>query len=399
MSGSMPDMPHCIGFLSDERSRQIVPIAAASRGLVGAEMRAGGIDAAHEHVAAHGAPAILVTDLSGCSAPLAAMDGLADICAAGTRVIAIGERNDVHLYRALRSLGVTDYVPKPLAENAVAEAFALALAEGEDAVGRQTRAKRAEVIACMGSRGGAGTTSVTLSLAHLLARRGLRVVLLDLDPQAGTAGFDIDSEPSPGFADLMLSPDRVDEVLLEAALKPHPLGFQLLSAEVPMDRHLPVKTEAIQALCTALGGRADRVLIDMPRRLDRAGRAVMRTADRMLIVSPPSLCGLRDVQRLSTLATGLRAGQKPLVALNRIGETEAEVSLADFSRALGGEPAARLSYRPRLAAAAALRSTVFTDAPGGHAWEKALGGVVDILAGNHPAAAKRGVARLMARFR
>lgn len=347
-----------LAFVGDAHSRAALQRAAAgatgAAAFVRADIRTGDIGAARAYLAAHASPDLLIIDVDGAAAPLAEVDALADACADNVRVIAIGNTNDVELFRGLRQLGVADYLVKPLADDMLAAAL-LAVCQPQAVPARF--APRAELVCCMGARGGVGATSVALSLAYLLAQRR-RVVLLDLDLQTGSAALDIEGEVSPGLAALLQSPDRVDQALVEVALKPHRLGFRLLTAEEPLDRPSPIEPEAVEALLAVLGQTADVILIDMPRRLDTAGRALLRLADRVAIVTTKTLAGMRDSQRLTTVITGLRAGQPPVIVVNRAGETRAEVSIADFERALGAKPAATIPYQSKLAGRAAEQATV-----------------------------------------
>lgn len=344
-----------LAFADDAHSREILRVVAAARDWGGGAILPGNIGDAHAHVAAGAAPSRLVIDIANIEAPVQAVDALAEICSAGTRVLAIGTRNDVSLFRDLRRLGVADYLLKPLD----GETLATALAAMDD-VPAAMRAvpQMAQVIGFMGARGGAGTTAMALSVAHLLATRphGRRVLLFDMDFQTGSSSLDIEAEVSPGLAAWMQTPDRLDQALVDAALRPHRTGFQLLSAHEPLDRSPALTAEAIQALLTAAGSSADYILVDMPRRLEVAERALIRLADRMAIVTPMTLAGLRDTQRLSAFITGLRAGQRPLVIANRVNETVGEVTPADFARALGAAPAAAIPYQPKYAGHAAERA-------------------------------------------
>jgi pilus assembly protein CpaE len=366
MSELLPIIPAAgatsfLGFATDPASRHMLQMAAGARGWVGAEVREGGIEAAGDHVAALGSPGLLVVDITESKAPLHAVDALANVCTGDTRVIAIGTQNDVALYRGLRTLGVADYVVKPLDEKALAVAIDLALGAGALPRVEPGAQARADVIAFLGARGGSGTTAIAIACAHLLAStHQRRVIFVDLDLQAGSSGLDLDVDASPGLAELVSAPDRIDTALVEAAMRRHPLGFRMLSAEEPLDRPIRVPPDAVQALLAAVSFSADAIVVDMPRRLDRAGRALLRTAERVVIVSPMSLVGMRDSQRLSGFITGVRAGQRPMVVANRIGETRAEVGRADFEKAIGGPAVAYLPYRPQIAALAAERATALS---------------------------------------
>ncbi|MFA7439889.1 MAG: cellulose synthase operon protein YhjQ/BcsQ [Sphingomonadaceae bacterium] len=350
-----------LAFATDASSRHCLRKVLTMRGWRHAEVREGGVDAAHSSLASEvAAPDVLVIDLDACATPLPAVDALADVCPGNLKVLAIGTENDVGLFRALRGLGVMDYLPKPLDQHDLASALAAAVSQRDCPPDKpRFSPRRGEVIAFLGARGGAGVTAVALAMAHRLASTR-RTVFFDLDLQAGTAMLDLDAEVSPGLAELMLSPDRVDQAVLEAALRPHPLGFSLLTAEEPLDRPLVIKPEGVQALLSALASHADCVVVDMPRRLDDAGRALLRLADRAVIVAPQTLPGVRETQRLASLITGLRAGQRPVLIANRTGETDGEVAAADFERTAGGSLAARIPYVPKIAGTAAVQATALS---------------------------------------
>ena len=58
------------------------------------------------------------------------------------------------------------------------------------------------VIAIANQKGGVGKTTTAVTLAHGLARRGKRVLLLDFDPQ-GQAARSLHLAPTPGVYSLL----------------------------------------------------------------------------------------------------------------------------------------------------------------------------------------------------
>lgn len=105
------------------------------------------------------------------------MGALADVCDAGTRVIALGDVNDVVLYRNLIREGVQDYLLKPVSVKSLrqrSEAGSVTDGTSQDTPG--------ELIAVVGTRGGVGATAVATNLAWALAHEHKqRVALVDLD--------------------------------------------------------------------------------------------------------------------------------------------------------------------------------------------------------------------------
>ncbi|WP_194745478.1 AAA family ATPase [Thermaurantiacus tibetensis] len=352
-----------LGFATDPDSRRAIAMAAAARGWDAPEVVDGGLDAAHARLAAGAAPGFLVIDLSASRAPLPEVDALAELCDAETRVIAIGTRNDVALYRGLRALGVSDYLLKPVTDQQLAQAIDAALEtldQPPPAAGAPQR--QAQVVALVGTRGGAGTSALAAALAAQFARDGRRTVLLDLDFQGGSLALDLDLEPAPGVVQLLQTPDRLDPLVVAQAMRPHAAGFRLLAADAPIEAALAIEPDAVLALVTAAGAEADVVVADLPRWLDRARRAVLRTADHLALVTPLTLPGLRDARRMVALATGLRAGQRPLVVANRVGASAAELDPGEFAACLGGPLDLRLPEVPAAARAAAEGATTLLDA-------------------------------------
>ena len=101
------------GYLNDHESREA--LRAATKALeFTASVHAGTVNTAIKALDGARSPNVLVVDLSGVDFELAAMEALANVCEPNVRVIAVGERNDIFLYRRLKSIGVAEYLYKPV---------------------------------------------------------------------------------------------------------------------------------------------------------------------------------------------------------------------------------------------------------------------------------------------
>src|SRR6516225_10544072 len=142
----------------------------------------GGIAKAIEYLSEQRSPHLLLVDISGVDLPLSQIHILADVCEPGTSVIAIGDRNDVGLYRDLQEAGVNNYIIKPLTRELLTKALAPKTNSGE--LGRAAALKQGKMVSFIGARGGVGTTTIAANLAwHLANRQSRRVALVDLDLQ------------------------------------------------------------------------------------------------------------------------------------------------------------------------------------------------------------------------
>ena len=191
------------------------------------------------------------------------------------------------------------------------------------------------VLASVNQKGGVGKTTVVLGLAAVAARRGKRVLVIDIDPQANaTSGL--------GVWDPTLTVDRV-----LAGDEPGALRAAVMASEWPAD---PVRPDLVAStpalaerepqlvvdpvgaqdrLAVAMGSVADDydlVLIDCPPSLSLLSVNGLFAADKALVVTEPAAWASDGVQRV--LQTIERIGSRRAGALgvagvvvNRVGRT------------------------------------------------------------------------------
>ena len=75
-----------------------------------------------------------IVDLSGVEDPLARIDELAARCEPDVSVVAVGDRNDIILYRHLKNAGVAEYYFKPLVRDLVKRTCSSVLSGGHDQI-------------------------------------------------------------------------------------------------------------------------------------------------------------------------------------------------------------------------------------------------------------------------
>ena len=324
-----------LAFLRDPDLREVVAraidVTPASDQVV-----MGGIERAIELIAHDPSPLTLLVDLTGASEPLAALDRLAEVCVPGTRVIALGDINDIHFYRTLRGAGVVEYLHTPVTE----AQLRAALVPPEPQLPKETVLATATgfgPVAVVGARGGVGTTMIAVALAWLAAERDhQRTVLVDLDLMCGSAGLALDLEGGRGLADALATPDRIDGLLVASASTKHGKYLSLLSAEPSFDLRRMLAEDAIKRLVGGLRQGFQRTVLDVPRSDPNVLRQSLEQAATIVIVTDFSLAGIRDTARLYGLAGKLAPTAKRLVVGNRLGVAKkGEVSPAEVEKAIG----------------------------------------------------------------
>src|SRR5207248_11578655 len=103
--------------------------------------------------------------------PASQIHDLAELCEPGVMVIAIGDRNDVALYRDLVRAGVSEYIVKPVTAQLLVKAL-IGVPASEEA--SPISRKLGKLVAVVGSRGGVGATTLAIHLALPLANQQSR---------------------------------------------------------------------------------------------------------------------------------------------------------------------------------------------------------------------------------
>ncbi|MDO4241844.1 MAG: AAA family ATPase, partial [Microbacteriaceae bacterium] len=72
-----------------------------------------------------------------------------------------------------------------------------------------------KVISISSLKGGVGKTTVTLGLASAAFSRGLRTLVVDLDPQSdASTGLDVDPNGKANIADVLSDPKKVRDAIV-----------------------------------------------------------------------------------------------------------------------------------------------------------------------------------------
>jgi pilus assembly protein CpaE len=319
----------------------------------------GGIAKAIEYLSEQRSPHVLLVDISGVELPLSKIQILADVCEPGTNVIAIGDHNDVALYRDLQTAGVGDYLVKPLTRELVTKALAPRANPGE--MGRAATAlKLGKMVSFIGARGGVGTTTMAANLAwHLANRQSRRVALVDLDLQHGDCPLLFNAETTPGLRDALANPLRLDPLLLERIMTRHGERLFILGGEEPIQDHVQFTPAAVETLFSVLRSQFHYVIADVPRIPTPAYRRALEIADRRVIVVDQTMRSIRDAVRLKRAFGDTPGVDQAIFALNREGEAGNHgLSQKEIHNVLQAKPTSTIPYLPKLVTPAAHHATV-----------------------------------------
>jgi chromosome partitioning protein len=158
-------------------------------------------------------------------------------------------------------------------------------------------------IAIANQKGGVGKTTTAINLSAGLARRGMRVLLIDLDPQANaTAGLGLPEEEGTSLYHCLVGGEDVgSKIVLTGRERLHLIRADqsLAGAEVELARageHLA----RLRAVLVPLGasGRYDVVVLDCPPSLGILMTSALAAADEVIVPVQCEYFGLQGLTKI-----------------------------------------------------------------------------------------------------
>ena len=352
-------------FCETVETAAAIQAAGEDRRMAKAHLRIqmGGLAAAIEAYQSSPTPNVIILETESRNDDiLAGLDQLAHFCDPGTRVVVIGRKNDVSLYRELVRRGVSDYLIAPVGTlHVVRSVCGLFSAPDAKPVGR--------IIAVVGAKGGVGASTIAHNIAFAIARDlKLDSVVTDLDLAFGTAGLDFNQDPPQGIAEAVFSPDRVDTAFVDRLLAKCTEHLSLLAAPATLDRVYDFGADAFDAIFDSLRSTVPCVVLDVPHQWTGWSKQTLIGADDILIVAAPDLANFRNTKNLYDLLKVARPNDhRPLYCLNLVGvPKKPEIKAADFAKALEDQPVAIIPFEPQVFGAAANNGQMIAEISNNH---------------------------------
>ncbi|HZH12321.1 MAG TPA: AAA family ATPase [Microvirga sp.] len=342
----------------------------------------GGLAAAIRHYGENQTPnLVIVESRSGGAHYLSDLDRLAEVCDAGTRVMAIGHDNDINFYRELIKRGISEYLLAPVDPVSLITSIS-------DIYGERNSSKLGQTFAFIGVKGGVGSSTIAHNIAWTIARRSSSdVVVADLDLPFGTASLDFNLDPGLGIAEAIQDTGRLDEVLLDRLLAKCGDHLSLLSSPATLERSYDLHENALEPLIEVAQASIPFTVLDMPHMWTSWSRNVLIAADEIIITAVPDLANMRNAKNMISVLRQARPNDPPpKLILNQVGMPKRpEIKPRDFAKAVQLEPTACISFEAQSFGTAANKGQMVAEvSPKGTA-VRVFNEVADLLTGRKDA--------------
>ena len=234
-----------------------------------------------------------------------------NITASGGVVIVISPTKDPELIlRAMRA-GAREFVLESDHEELrMAVRSQAKSAEHSDGLGT--------VITCFGAKGGVGSTTIATNLSGAMAKKGMRVCLVDLNLHLGDVHSFMDVTGGYSISDVVSNMIRLDRDLLDSSMTKHSSGVHVLAQSGKMEEADQVKATDIVGLIQFLRKNYDKVMIDGVRGFDEISLAALDASQFLLMVMTQDVPAVRNGQRCLDLFTRLGYDETKIkLVLNR----------------------------------------------------------------------------------
>ena len=184
----------------------------------------------------------------------------------------------------------------------------------------KAKVMRMRVISLSSLKGGVGKTTVTLGLASAAFARGLRTLVVDMDPQSdASTGMDVTLGRHLNISHLLANPraSQVRKAIVPSGwTRSHKGNVDvLLGSPAAMAFDEPTLTKRqiwrVEEILAAVETDYDLVLIDCPPSLNGLTRMAWTASDRVAVVTEPSLFSVAATQRAFRAIDELRRGVSP----------------------------------------------------------------------------------------
>ena len=169
-----------------------------------------------------------------------------------------------------------------------------------------------KIISIANQKGGVGKTTTSVSLSAILAKKGKKILMIDMDPQGnGTSGLGIDKNVKFSVYDVIIDDVEIENTIKKTEIENLdvcPSNINLAGAEVELV-DMEEREQRLKSKLDKIKEKYDYIIIDCPPSLGLVTLNAFTASDSVLI---PVLCEYYALEGLGQLINTINLVKKHL---------------------------------------------------------------------------------------
>lgn len=255
--------------------------------------------------------------------------------ASRTPIVVLCSAQDEGLALKAMRAGAADYVIKEPCGDSLGRAIRTAVELSANPEPPRTAGK---VMTVLGAKGGAGTTTVALNVAAVLAQRRHKVTLVEMQPAFGTLSAHFRPAKLTRNLSHLLEPAAIGPADIEACLWPCQKipGLSVLFGPQTAAECRQIASGRIPTVLRALAANTDYVVVDLPASLSEANRAVVENSGMLALVVERDPVSVQLAAQMRRAMESWNAPQPIGTIVVSRAPLRFPMSLAEIDNQLGG---------------------------------------------------------------
>ncbi|HTP31148.1 MAG TPA: AAA family ATPase [Candidatus Acidoferrales bacterium] len=258
-------------------------------------------------------PDVVLIDISGWREPLEGLVSSIKAASGDPMIIALNTTANAESILSSMRAGINEYLFPPLQDTL---RKALERRSAEKSRGRVKGSGKA--MGFVSAKGGCGATTLVCHVAAELGRINQKVLLCDLDLEAGMVGFITKTKSVYSILDAVNNLHRLDISYWKALVSNGIPGVEIVSTPLALAAKQQPKDDQIRQILAFARPHYDWTMVDLGRSLSRMCMAALEEVDDLCLVTTLEVPALHQCKQIiQTLLDGGYGKQRIKLILNR----------------------------------------------------------------------------------